>query len=90
MTGRSILGAISEVEANMVTLSITSSRAAALFFDFSAAFPSLAHDFLWEALSMAGIPTHIIHAIQGLYKDNKHWLKLRGRAFPSVEVRSGV
>ena len=90
MPGRTILAGIVEVESKMVSLSITSSRAAALSFDFSAAFPSLAHTFLWEALRAAGIPQHIITAIKGLYKDNKHWLKLKGGVFPSVEVRSGV
>ena len=68
----------------MIGHSIRFKRTAALFFDFTAAFPSLAHTFLWEGLEAAGIPTFIIDAIKQLYSNNAHWLKLKGGAFPSI------
>ena len=88
--GRSIIGNIVETEAVMISHSLQHKRAAAIFFDFTAAFPSLAHVFLWEALRAAGIPLSVIAAIKQLYTNNAHWLKMKGSVFPSVLVRSGV
>ena len=90
MRGRSIIGAIVETESTMITHSLSHDRAAALFFDFSAAFPSLAHPFIWEGLKAAGIPHTVIDAIKQLYDNNAHWLKLKGGLYPSIVVRSGV
>jgi hypothetical protein len=44
--------------------------AAAILFDFKAAFPSLAHDFIFLVLEKMKIPAHIITAIRRLYEDN--------------------
>lgn len=74
----------------MVEASITQHRAAALFFDFTAAFPSVSHQFLWVALRAAGIPEHIICAIRNLYANNHHWVRIKGGTFRSVTVLSGV
>ena len=61
-----------------------------MLFDFRAAFPSLCQDFLWGALCHWGFPAERLHAIQSFYSDNKHWLKLHGKSFPSICLRSGV
>ena len=62
----------------------------AVFFDFASAFPSLAHEFIWVALEVAGFPDKVISAIRGLYNDNRHWWRRAGRCFPSVTLESGV
>ena len=90
MPGRTIVGSVATTEAAMIKASLTQSRAAALFFDFTAAFPSVSHTFLWSALRAAGIPTAIIRAIQTLYADNHHWVRLKGGTLRSVTIFSGV
>lgn len=44
---------------------------ALLFFDFAAAFPSIAWAFLWMVLQAAGVPWNIIQAIRALHGNNK-------------------
>ncbi len=49
----------------------------ALFlFDFSAAFPSLSHEYLWSTLEHIGVPPNFIRATKLFYQDNKHQLKM--------------
>jgi len=45
-----------------------------VFFDFKAAFPSVAHDFLWEVLKGLGLPPAWITMIQHFYKDNRQFV----------------
>ena len=68
MRDRSIIDSILNVEAAMISTSVWARRGAGLFFDFTAASPSLSHRCFWEGLETASIPTHITLAIQGLYK----------------------
>ena len=63
---------------------------AAIFFDFGAAFPSLAQRFLWLLLAFIGFPDHIVKALQELYRDNLHFWKFKGRGYPLFTVESGV
>jgi hypothetical protein len=61
-----------------------------IFFDFAAAFPSLAHAFLWLALEMMGVPPWMIAALKACYIDCWHWLK-HGRVCLRVfEILAGV
>jgi hypothetical protein len=53
---RSMLQNVIEVDAEMRLASLDSDTAAAIFFDFAAAFPSLAHDFLHEVLRHLNLP----------------------------------
>ena len=45
LPGRSMLQIVVEIDGEMRAASLQADRAAAVFFDFAAAFPSLAHDF---------------------------------------------
>ena len=71
-------------------VSIQSKRGAILLLDFKAAFPSMSHDFIWDALRAAGIPTQFISVIKMFYFNNRHKLKVKGKLFDSVSVESGV
>jgi hypothetical protein len=89
--GRQMMKNIADVETVGASLSaVAHNRAAMIFFDFAAAFPSLAHAFLWLALEMVGFPTWLISALKACYKDCWHWLK-HGRACLRVfAVLAGV
>ena len=65
-------------------------RGALFFFDFEAAFPSVAHEHLWEVLKHIGCPGSYIHAVQQLYSNNTHTVLMDGSWFPSATVFSGV
>jgi len=51
LLGRSMLQNVVELDCEMRAASLQRERAAAVFFDFAAAFPSLAHDFMMDVLS---------------------------------------
>jgi len=63
---------------------------AAVFFDFGAAFPSLAQLFLWALLRCCGIPDFVIAAVRELYRDNRHYWQFGGSLRALFTVRSGV
>lgn len=63
---------------------------AAIFFDFGAAFPSLAQRFIWLLLVFIGFPDYVVKALQELYRDNLHLWKFKGRVYPLFKVESGV
>ena len=51
--------------------SLKEKMAAAIFFEFKAAFPSIAHKFLLSVLREAGVPDHLMNFFQVLYSNNK-------------------
>ena len=79
-----------DVDTAAQKVSVKSSRGAIVLFDFRAAFPSMNHAFIWETLTIAGIPADFIDAIRALYTNNKHWIKVDGGLFDGPTVRSGV
>lgn len=87
----SILTPVVEVDTAMQRVACGARpRGGAIFFDFSAAFPSLAHAFLWAVLSESGISPNVVRAIQALCEDNQHWFPWQTYLSSSVTVRSGV
>ena len=79
-----------EVECAGIALSSSFRNAAMLFFDFAAAFPSIARLFMWLALKAIGIPTHIISALKALYSNNHHFITWGGQLFYAFTSQSGV
>jgi hypothetical protein len=71
-------------------VSVRSKSGAMLLFDFTAAFPSLSHDMIWDTLEIAGIDLGFIQVVKTFYTNNQHLLKERGELFPGVVVESGV
>ena len=88
--GRSMLRNVLDIDFAAQTISIKHQRGAIILFDFRAAFPSLCHDFLWEALEALGIPQEYIRALQMFYVENKHILRVGGIELESITVHSGV
>ena len=87
---RQMLRNVLEVDFAARKISVQSRSGAILLFDFSAAFPSLAHDMLWDTLEVAGVDADYIRAIKLFYKHNKHIMKLKGLEFEGPLVESGV
>ena len=46
-----------------------------LFFDFAAAFPSIARAFIWIALIAIGFPRNVVAGIRALYNNNLHFVR---------------
>lgn len=80
-----------DVESHAIAHAYDKDNSAALvFFDFAAAFPSLARAFIWIALKAISIPARTIRAIRALYVNNVHYLKCtHGLRFAFV-AESGV
>jgi hypothetical protein len=69
---------ILEIDFEGQRISIKHKRAAIILFDFRAAFPSLCHDFMWDALLGIGLPLQYIDALKLFYKSNRHFIKIGG------------
>ena len=73
----------------IVSMSTTLTESTILF-DMKAAFPSVAHEFLWFVLFIMGIPREYINLLKKLYKANQQRIKMFGRFFVGPVFRSGV
>lgn len=71
-------------------ISVKSRIGAILLFDFSAAFPSLSHDLIWDTLEYAGGDPAYIDVVKLLYRNNWHLLKIGGSTYNGIQVNSGV
>ena len=90
LKGRQMLRNVLEVDFASHKISIRSRSGAMILFDFKAAFPSLAHEMIWDVLEATGVDTDFISVVKAFYRNNKHLLKLRGMIFEGVLVESGV
>ena len=89
--GRKMLQNVMEVETRAMELSTSMrNRAALIFLDFGAAFPSLSHDFLWLVLEAIGVPPPVLSAIRELYRHNRHWMRFGGACLEVFTITSGV
>jgi hypothetical protein len=88
--GRSITDNVIEIEGFGQSYAIAEAEdPAILLFDIKAAFPSLAHQWLFVVLSRMKVPRFIILAIKALYKDGFAQVVLLGtRIF--LFIRSGI
>eukprot|EP00973_Karenia_brevis_P053306 7409673-Karenia_brevis.AAC.1 len=48
-------------------------------FDFAAAFPSVAWQYMWLCMEFAGLPEQYIKAFKKLYANNAHFLRFMGK-----------
>ena len=88
--GRHMLRNILEIDYQAQRISIKSNKGAIILLDFKAAFPSINHTFMWEALAAWGLPTNYIAALKMFYTHNKHTMRMGGAEMQSIEVHSGV
>ena len=90
LPGRSMLANIVDIDFHSMTISLKHSRGAVILFDFAAAFPSLSQEYMWHLLAHIGLPREILLAIQRLYMNNLHFIKVRSSIFTSFSATSGV
>jgi hypothetical protein len=64
-----------EIDAAAHKISVRSRAGAILLFDFTAAFPSLAHEMIWDTLEVAGVDRSLIDVPKMFYRNNQHLLK---------------
>ena len=90
ISGRYLLANVVDIDFEAMRVSLSHSRGVLVLFDFRAAFPSLAHDYLWKVLEKLGMPPPLIRALRCFYVNNVHTMKLKGRRFPSITSQSGI
>ncbi len=88
--GRQMLRNVLDVDYAAHKISLKTKFGAILLFDFRAAFPSLSHDYLFEALAEIGLPLEYVNVLKLFYSNNQHRIRIQGQAFDSVKVHSGV
>eukprot|EP00969_Alexandrium_andersonii_P123411 5454058-Alexandrium_andersonii.AAC.1 len=66
------------MEGRAISASFVGRCPAMLLFDFLAAFPNVARQFLWAVLRKLGVTEYIVHAIQMLYVGSDHILLFCG------------
>jgi hypothetical protein len=80
-----------QLEASAIALSATNLRtSAAIFFDFTTAFPALAHSWIFVVLDAMGIPAGVRNAIANLYLRCLAFLVLGGSVVGSLPICSGI
>ena len=87
---RYLLSNVVEIDWEAMKVSLRSARGAIILFDFQAAFPSVAHDYLWLTLETLGVPLPLLRRLRSFYVDNKHTIKIKGRTLPSITAMSGI
>lgn len=61
-----------------------------VLFDFRAAFPSLAQDYLMQVLQQIGLPTNANNLVSSLYDNNKCMIRFQGETYQGFSMTSGV
>ena len=90
ITGRSMLENVLEIDLRMRLLALQEVRALVVFFDFEAAFPSIAHPFIWRILKEIGVPRCFIRALRKLYHNNIQTVRFSGNTSYSFPANSGI
>ena len=88
--GRQLLRNVVDVDHAAQKVSIKHQRGAIVLLDLRAAFPSVAHDYMWDVLKAIGVPQAMLQALQLFYQHNQHFIKAAGQVFPSFTSTSGV
>ena len=90
LPNRQLLANVIDVDFAAQTVSIKHSRGAIVLLDFRAAFPSIAHDYLWDVLKAIGVPPAMVSTLQLFYTNNRHFIRVDGKLFPSFSAENGV
>jgi hypothetical protein len=85
-----MLNNVLDIDMESMKVSIRSARGAIVLFDFQAAFPSLAHEYLWTTLSVWGVPHPLLNMLKCFYVNNNHIIKVKGAQFKSLTSKSGI
>jgi hypothetical protein len=90
LPGRSLIHNVVEVDTAMRMVSLTAEAPGALFFDFAAAFPSLAHDYLHAVLAHLGLPLSFRYFVDALYAGNGCHISAGGETHSGFSIRAGI
>ena len=95
--GRMLVDNIIEIDtySRIAALTMEGSRAstnrpAMSFFDFAAAFPSVAWKFIWLCMKYIGLPKPYMKAFRKVYANNVHFLRFMGKVYRAYVAASGV
>ena len=76
VNGRMLVDNLIDMDTEARAAVLNSANSAAIFFfDYAAAFSSIAREYLWLVLGLIGLPVRIISAIKGLYRNNRHYFR---------------
>ena len=81
---------IIDIDEESMRISLKHPRGALILFDFEAAFPSVSHAYLWQALRALGVPNALINALKCFYANNVQMIKVKGTQHRSITTRSGI
>ena len=88
--GRSMLSNVVDIDEIMMLTALSQPRGSAGFFDFQAAFPSVAHDFLMAALRAAGLPGWLTRFVEYLYEHNNCKMVVGGKLHTGFSSHAGI
>ena len=79
-----------DVEESMIDASLRDLPHVAWFFDFKAAFPSIAHSYLKKVLAKLGCPHWLLNFVDCLYDNTRCSISLEGRLFEGFPQKAGI
>ena len=89
IAGRSMLANLIDIDESMAFNAITEESAAALLFDFSAAFPSVEHELLHAQFAALGWPDWLLRFVVVLYQLNHCFIAMDGGAASTASRLAG-
>ena len=87
---RSMLANVVDIDEAMMRTALQQHRGAAWFFDFKAAFPSVAHRFLQRMLRAAGLPEWLLRFVDVLYQENRCSLVVGAAVHAGFTSQAGI
>ena len=90
LRGRSMLGNVLDIEWEAMRISLRTESGAILLFDFSAAFPSMAHEYLITVLEALGAPPSAMNVIKALYSCNNCHILTGGCLYEGFAIHAGI
>ena len=90
LKGRSMLANVVDNELSSMAAAAEGPGHATIYFDFRAAFPSISHEFLEDAMAARGIPEKWGHFLKHLYQDNGCLIPLGGQTHEGFRLTSGI
>ena len=85
-----MLNNIIDIDFQAMTVSLKCKKGAMFFFDFKAAFPSVAHSFLKQSLHLIGVPECALSFVESLYDDNHCDIAFKGNKYEGFGMFAGV
>ena len=89
--GRSLFHNVLSLEAHATRVTrFHGAHAGIVLLDITAAFPSLSHHYLFQALHHMGLPPNIIYALHQLYQHNYCHIHINGATHAGFTITSGI